>query len=158
MSLFVEGMKCPLCNEPMLSSEPLFGTWGVWLPSSNPLERYCDATMHWSCYANWKHQARFARSYFEAWVRAQGHNPYWKPAFVDDSVLVEVNPTPPVEAAWVYVAATGTRHNPKLEDWSTWLHASQDEHPLEHAALSAIKRKLINHVPTKESLLACIST
>jgi hypothetical protein len=155
MGLFVEGMHCPLCNEAMLSNEQLFGTWGVWLPQSDPLVAFCDAMMHWSCYASWEHRRSFARSYFDFWVEGRNQNPHWQPVFLDDTVLVEVNPSLPIEAAWVYVAATGSRHNPKLADWEKWLQRDEDEnHPVERAAVAAIKRTLRAHVPTKEDLLS----
>ena len=73
--------------------------------------------MHWSCYASWEHQLSFARSYFEFWVEGRNQNPYWQPAYLDETVLVTVNPSSPIEAAWVCIAATGSRHNPKLADW-----------------------------------------
>ncbi len=158
MALFCEGMPCSLCRKPMLREQRLFGTWGIWLPSENPLVNYCDAVLHWDCYAVWEHQTSFARSYFESWVQGRNGNPYWRTAFLNDDVFVEVNPSPPVESAWVYVAATGTRHNPRLEDWKAWLHGENEhDHPLEKAALASVKQVLQKHVPDKESLLSHVS-
>jgi hypothetical protein len=155
VGLFCEGMPCPLCNEPMLQRQPLFGTWGVWLPQNDPLEAYCDAVMHWECYATWEHRSSFARSYFDFWVEGRHQNPHWRPAYFDDTVLVTVNPSPPIEAAWVHLAATGTRHNPKLDDWAAWLQRDdKEDHPMERAAVAMVKRTLSAHVPTKKSLLS----
>jgi hypothetical protein len=157
--MFFEGTLCPLCDKEMLLKQSLFGTWGVWLPKSDALWKFCDATIHWNCYAAWEHQRQFARSYFEFWVEGRNENPYWRPAFLDDSVLVTVNPSPPVEAVWVHLAATGTRYRPALENWGNWLSdSSGDNHPLEQAALANVRQVLRTNVPTSESLLSRLTS
>jgi hypothetical protein len=156
MALITRGKSlCPLCQRVLEAGDDIFGTWGVWLPRTDPLWQFCDAAMHWPCYAQWEHQSGFARSYFEAWVGSCESNPHWKPAYRDDLLLVTVNPAPPVEAAWVHLAATGTRHNPKLSAWADWLHEGAGiVHPLEAAALEAARRILRNQVPTADALIA----
>ncbi len=155
MALFFAGCRCPICDQVLAPDADHFATWGVWLPESDGLSRFCDSVMHWSCYAEWKYQRRFARGYFEFWVSTSDQNPYWKRVFLNDSVLVTVNPKPPVEAAWVYLAATGTRHNPKLGEWGNWLERDDgDRHPLEAQALGNAKQTLRVELPTKAALLS----
>jgi hypothetical protein len=156
MALLFAGMKCPLCGEPMDSEQPLFATWGVWLPESDALSRYCDAAMHWECYARWPERPSFARSYFEFWVQAEGGNPYWWRAFLDDNVFVTVNPAPSIESAWVHLAETGSRYDVRLVDWVGWLNEQCPDtmHPIETTALATAKAILGAAVPTKDHLLA----
>lgn len=157
MAMMFDGMTCPLCQEPMHVHEQLFGTWGVWLERSHPLVKYCDGTLHWSCYAQWEHRQTFARSYFEFWVKGRHDNPYWLPAFLDDEVLVTVNPMREISGVWVIVAETGTRDNPRLDDWQRWLSGDDATmHPFKRDVLRSVKGTLREHVPTKETLLAAI--
>ena len=145
-------VSAPFASAVLEAGDDIFGTWGVWLPrtdSALAILRRGDAL---AVFAQWEHQSGFARSYFEAWVGSCESNPHWKPAYRDDLLLVTVNPAPPVEAAWVHLAATGTRHNPKLSAWADWLHEGAGiVHPLEAAALEAARRILRNQVPTADA-------
>ena len=120
MALFLRGQRCRLCGQPMLEG-PVFGTWGVWLPNHDPLWKFCDGSMHWDCYASWPHRQRFASTYFHFWVEAEATNAFWHRAFLDDEVLVTVNPFEPVNAAWVHLKDTGSRIDVKLKNWVAWL-------------------------------------
>ncbi len=158
MGLFFDGMKCLLCEQPLHSEEQLFGTWGVWLPGSDRLQRYCDAVLHWNCYADWKYRVRFARSYFEFWVRHEQGTPYWWRVYGDETVFVTVNPLPPNASLWVHLAATGCRYPVPVGDWESWLVAEADPtmHPVESNALAYAKRLLRRTLPTGESVFAGI--
>ena len=155
MALFREGMACPLCKEPMQRRQSLFGTWGVWLPSSDPLHRYCDAYMHWECYATWKYRGRFARSYFEFWIEHEKTSPYWTRAYLDNFVLVTVNPITSVSAAWVHLADTGSRSYVLLTEWERWLHEAQSDadHRVEAESMRQAQAILRNQMPTRALLL-----
>ena len=114
MALFFTGQKCPLCEQP-INEGPKFGTWGVWLPSHDPLLRYCDGVMHWDCYAEWPHRQRFASTYFQFWVNSEEENVFWHRAYLDDDVLVTVNPFEPIRSSWVHLKETGSRIDVKLK-------------------------------------------
>jgi len=133
----------------------LFGTWGVWLAASDPLWRFCDAMLHWDCYANWEHRTRFGRSYFDFWVELEKENPYWFRAYHDETVFVTVNPSLADSSAWVHVAANGTRHPVEISDWDVWLvnESLAGMHPIEGTALNIAKRVLRRVVPSAASLL-----
>lgn len=158
MALFFDGMNCSLCNSPMQSDQQLFGTWGVWLPSSDRLWRFCDAMLHWDCYAEWKYRNRFAQSYFEFWIEHEKRNPYWWRVYRDDSIFITANPSPPIESIWVHLAETGTRHSVSFDEWADWLTADRDPtmHGVELQALTRAKRTLRREIPTAEQLLARI--
>jgi len=158
MALFVEGMECPLCGKPMLSNQAIFGTWGLWLPMDDPLVLFCDACMHWDCYADWPYRPRFAKSYIDFWVEEEKNNPLWSRAFLDEHTFVKVNPHAPFERIWVHLYDTGSRFDVSLDDWELWLsqEATETEHPVEAKSLAVAKEILKKSIPTKELLLQAI--
>lgn len=158
MNLFIDGMACCLCGNPVSSEQNRFGTWGVWLPSNDRLHRYCDAGMHWDCYAAWKYRERFARSYFDFWIEEEKGNPCWWRVYCDESVFVTVNPQSPISSSWVFLAATGSRFSVPLDEWADWLIKGDDEakHAVESQALVEAKQVLYETVPTAGHLLAQI--
>lgn len=81
MALVSKKTICPLCQE--LISKPIFATSGIFIPPTNPLWRYCDAAMHWACYATWEHRERFAREYVQMWIENEKDNPNWARVFLD---------------------------------------------------------------------------
>lgn len=91
--MFITGQPCPFCDEPITQTQPVFSTWGVWLPQDDPLWRFCDAAMHWACYAEWPHRERFASTYFQFWVDAEQDDPFWHRAYLDHGVLVTARPS-----------------------------------------------------------------
>ena len=157
MALFSRGQRCPLCDEPILEG-PVFGTWGVWLPTDDPLWKFCDGAMHWDCYASWQHRKRFASTYFQFWVDAEGTNPFWHRAYLDENVLVTVNSLVPINAAWVHLKDAGSRIDVKLESWEAWLSAEPENssHPVLVEAVQRIKSVLREKVPTSVRLVAGI--
>src|SRR6187431_3088433 len=83
--------ECPICQRPVAGDDEHFGTWGVFSVPRG-LSKFCDAVMHWECYAVWPRRKDFARAYFDFWVANMHHNPHWAEAYHDDRVLVTVNP------------------------------------------------------------------
>jgi hypothetical protein len=157
MALLLPGMPCPLCKQPMDSGQSLFSTWGVWLPKEDPLWRFCDATLHWSCYAAWPDRGRFARSYFEFWVAHEPQNPFWHRVHLDERVYAEVNPDPLVASVWVVLAETGSRISVKLSNWASWLrHTDDGHHEVETSALLAAKGALSAALPSATAVTAAI--
>lgn len=157
MALILGRAKCSICKEAIADGEPTFGTWGVWLPATDPLSRLCDATLHWSCYAAWPHRERFASSYFDFWVEEERDDICWHRAYLDADVLVTVNPIEPVRSAWVHLRSTGTRTSVKLADWAAWVVGKptkeEVEHPVFAEALDAAKRRLRVALPTEQFVL-----
>lgn len=157
--MFFYGQQCPICEQPITQGQSFFGSWGVWLPEGDPLLRFCDAAMHWDCYAAWPHRERFASSYFQFWVNDEKRNVHWHRAFLDGDVLVTVNPWEPVRSAWVHLRATGSRIDVKLDDWAKWLEsdlADTDEHPVYDEAVRQAKTALRPVMPTVAALEAAI--
>ncbi len=150
MALFRNGMSCPICRKPMSSNDPLFSTWGVWLPASDALHGFCDACMHWSCYADWPFRARFARTYVDFWVEHEESDPFWHRVFLDDACLVTVNPELDAGSAWVCLYETGTRVSVGLSEWEQWLAKDRPEgrHLVESDAIDAAKAILVRALPT----------
>jgi hypothetical protein len=63
--VFLGGSRCPICHDLIREKGSFFSTWGTFLPSSDPLWKYCDAPIHWTCYENWPERHRFAREYVD---------------------------------------------------------------------------------------------
>ena len=105
-----------------------------------------------------RRRPHFARSCFDFWIEDEKTSVYWWKAYLDERVLVTVNPDPSVESAWVHLAKTGSRHSLRLKDWERWLRQPCDaaEHPIEAIALARAKRTLGAAVPTRERLLAAV--
>jgi hypothetical protein len=158
MAIFCHGQRCLLCDQPITEGE-VFGTWGVWLPTNDPLWKFCDGVMHWNCYASWPHRKRFASTYFEFWVRSEEQNAFWHRAYLDDEFLVTVNPFAPVEAAWVHLKDTGSRLNVNFKNWEAWLTAEPEAtmHPVLAQAVDGAKRMLREQFPSSEQLVAGIN-
>ena len=154
MALLFRGQLCSLCRMPMLENQEVFATWGVWLPPSDPLVRFCDASLHWTCYADWPERSRFAESYFAFWKEKEKSDPYWHRAFSDEEVSVNVG----LAGAMICLRATGSRIPVQLEDWENWLGTREPDtaHPVVKDVLSDAKRRLNESVPTASALLAGI--
>lgn len=139
----------------MEQGDALFSTWGVWLEERDPLASFCDGSMHWECYGAWPERAAFAAGYFEFWVENERHSLFWNKAYLDEGVLVTVNPSAPVESAWVYLKETGSRISVKLEEWDRWVRsAPRRVHEVEMEAVAKVKARLLINVPTRELLVA----
>jgi hypothetical protein len=158
MSLFIKGMECPLCGEPMQSDQARFGTWGVWLPKDDPLMLFCDASMHWDCYADWPYRPRFARSYVDFFVEDEKTNPLWSKALLDENAFVNVNPHPPFELVWIQLYETGNRYDVNLNDWESWLSQEtvEVEHRVEARPMALVREILKKRMPTRELLLQAL--
>jgi hypothetical protein len=157
VALFWKGMPCAICTQTVNSERPFFATSGVWLSSSDPLSKYCDTVLHWSCYAGWEHRRRFAHSYFQMWVELEKENPVWWRVYLDDSILVTASPSL-MEAIHVELAETGTRQEVEMKDWAKWLAAGDEPgmHPIESEAIRKAKEVLRSIFPTVDSVLARI--
>jgi hypothetical protein len=156
MAIIVDGMKCAICGQSIRTKGPLFATWGVFFPPEHPLYRFCDAPLHWECYATWPQRQEFARGYLEMRAEGDRHNPYWGTAFRSDRVLVTVNPEPP-GSVQVVLAETGSRLFVALDEWEHWLAdlmgAVEGLHPLEQAALREVWPELRATLPTAEAIV-----
>jgi hypothetical protein len=154
MALFW-GQECPLCGVKMTTSDRRFATSQFLGPESD-LWRYSDAVMHWDCYANWKHRARFGRMYFEARRGWSGRNSAWGVAHSDDQVLVTVNPDKLVGEVDVMLAETGSGFRIAFADWADWLDGEWCEgclHEIEREALAAVLPLLRSKLPTAEAVV-----
>lgn len=136
----------------------VFGTWGVWLPASDPLWKYCDAAIHWECYATWPNRKRFASTYFEFWVKEEENDPFWHRAYLTDDVLVTINPSEPIKSAWVHLKETGERISVKLGEWEQWLadDSKAGINPVSALAINPAKRAMKKDVATVDQLLKSI--
>ncbi|MBI3861184.1 MAG: hypothetical protein HY290_04745 [Planctomycetia bacterium] len=139
MALITNNSCCAICCQ-QLGTSPIFGTWGVFLPQDDPLVRFCDAPIHWSCYANWSERERFARAYFAFWIEHEKTNPYWARIFVDDEVFVTIGPA--VSEVSIRLAATGSDIRVPQAEWECWLEGAA----LDDAELQSMERDAIRAV------------
>jgi len=121
MSKLVPDLQCGLCSRPIDPLKPHFRASGDFLPKGDALTRYCNAAMHWPCYAEWPERSRFAQHYVDAWVAANRNNPFWWFVYRDEHVYISANPQKPVEEASVRLYAAGSDIRLPLPRWSEWL-------------------------------------
>jgi hypothetical protein len=155
MALFY-GQPCPLCGVKMKDNDRLFATSHFLGPDSD-LWEFSDAVMHWDCYANWEHRARFGRMYFESERRMIAHNEFWGVAHSDEHLLVAVNPEQMVSRVKVSLAETGSGFGVALAEWKDWINGECLErchHDIEREALLAVLPLLRSKLPTVESIIA----
>jgi hypothetical protein len=152
MALRYPGLRCPICGE--LISDPVFATSGLFLSPTDPLWSYCDARIHWACYATWEHRERFAQAYVQMWIENEKTNPSWARVFLDQYSFIAINPEPPVIAAHVYLFQTGSRIDIPLREWENWMRYDQTplfHHPLEAAAWSEALPSIRRALPMEQS-------
>src|SRR5690242_12162487 len=144
MALISPGSLCVLCSQPL--SDPIFATSGMFLPLDDPLAFYCDAAMHWHCYAVWEHRERFAKAYVRSKIESEKGNPYWARVFENEHCFIQINPEPLVAQAHIMLCATGSTIAVPLQEWDKWIwqkgpslaHHSFEEDALK-VALPAIR-------------------
>ena len=102
-----------LCGQPLRG--PIFATSGIFLPLNDPLACYCDAGMHWDCYAVWEHREGFAKAHVRFWIENEKRNPYWARVFENERCFIVIGPHPPVAQAHVMLFATGSRIDVPLQ-------------------------------------------
>ena len=157
VSIFNSG-DCLICGEALANDQQLFGTWGVFSVPAG-LECFCDAVIHWSCYANWPHRAEFAKAYFDFWVDEEKHNRCWAKAFHDEQVFMTVNPfIAEAGEAILVLASTGSRLRVEMDEWQTWLEApemsdGEPMHPIEIAEMQRIAPVLKAALPTEDDVM-----
>jgi hypothetical protein len=122
---------------------------------------YCNAPLHWECYARWPERPRFARQYVKAWVDANRRNPFWWRVYLDDAVYVSVNPQPPVDEVSVRLQAVGSDIRVPLRRWKDWLREPMAVTPtmrtLELEALTVALPKLAALFPNDYALIDAIN-
>lgn len=121
MSSALPKLKCPICDGSIDPLGDFFRASGDFLPAGDPLTRFCNAPLHWTCYENWPERPRFARHHVDAWVRANRKNPFWWFVHRDDHVYVSANPAQPVVEASVRLYAVGSDIRVPLPRWAEWL-------------------------------------
>lgn len=136
---------CALCGNPLV--EPIFATSHFIADQAHDLYRFSDAAMHWSCYAAWPEQTRFASMYFEAAVQRSDSNPwptFWTALFRSADVLVLYGLV--VNEVSVVLRKSGTDIRIGREDWQQWLAGGwreQCQPGLEHDAVAAMIPELV---------------
>lgn len=136
MAQILPDSLCALCRKPL--SAPIFATSGVFLPLNDPLVRYCDAGMHWDCYAAWEHREMFAKAYVRMWIEYEKENPYWARVFENEHCFIQINPHPIVTRTDVMLFRTGSTIAVPLKEWEKWIweqEPSLARHPFEQEAL-----------------------
>jgi len=164
MAIFWQGVsECSICGRKLEMDDERFSTWGTF---GTPLDLfiYCDSSMHWSCYANWPRREEFARAYFDSWVENEKTDRYWAKAYLDDRVLMTVNPSRRQDGeAMLVLARTGSRVRGDLSGWESWLvdpgTADADGerfHPLVRAELLDVLPALRSALPTLGAVMDAI--
>ncbi len=156
MAISVTELTCLLCGEVMRADQPCFATSGVWLEPVDPLVKFCDAGLHWGCYAAWPERRRFARSYVDSWVEQARLGSRREQAYLDDEVFVAVDTYPDVREATVRLYETGTSRRVEFDDWGSFVASPAgdgDLPPLEASALASARARLARAAPTLDALL-----
>jgi hypothetical protein len=160
MAIFVVGMKCPLCDRVIEAGQVCFATSGVWLSQDDPLVRFCDAGVHWSCYEAWPERRRFAQSYVDFWVEQEHNDLGCERAYLDDEVFVSIRPSPYIRQVTVHLYETGSRRQIPFDAWAAFVAPPEGEAealpPLEASALASARARLARAVPTLEALLLAV--
>jgi hypothetical protein len=163
MAFFTAGIsECAICHEVLTEQDEVFATWGVFGVDLE-LFPYCDAPMHWSCYAAWPHRETFARAYFDFWIEEERRNRYWAKVYLDDRVLMKVNPFNGENGeASLLLSRTGSSVRVDLTHWEQWLEAAETTkdgrklHPLEVDEFREIAPVLKATLPTWDSVMDAI--
>ncbi len=144
MQTLFAGKPCPLCGRTIAEDDDVFETWGFVAPEEDPCRGFCDAGIHWSCYAEWRGRERFARACFQAVLRDAAENPHFRAtALAVADVLVTTNPRQGFDALWIALAATGTKIKVPLADWPRFLaEPPADLRPMEIDALNTVLPRL----------------
>ncbi|BDI28123.1 hypothetical protein CCAX7_001740 [Capsulimonas corticalis] len=135
-----EGVCCPICKQEIDLDAPYFATSEPFFPSEHPLFKYCDAAMHWDCYAAWPSRSEFARRYFETQIEGEKRNYYWGIALSRDEVAVTVSID--IGQVIVMTAETGDTARVGLNQWEEWLadfdQAVEGLHPVQQDAFREV--------------------
>ncbi len=148
---------CAVCGSPLDKQRGYFATSGVFLPVDHPLFGFCDAPIHWDCYAAWPHRAEFARAYFRERVDGDRDNPYWGLVYLSEHVAVSINPNPPLQEVRIVLADTGTILRVPLINWQAWcagLPATcAAENALVRQAIETVMMELKHELPRTEIVI-----
>jgi hypothetical protein len=162
MTIFFPGIsRCAICNELLKVGDEVFGTWGPFTADPE-LFPYCDALIHWSCYAPWPRREAFARAYFEFWVEEERTNSYWAKAYLDDRALMTVNPFNGERGeARLLLSRTGSDVRVDLAEWERWLVAPERSrgkrvHPLVLEELRDVVPALRAAIPTADAAMEAL--
>ena len=63
MALIIDGMTCPICDQPLDIDGPLVATSHFIADPSDPLWRFSDAAMHYDCFQRREHRQEFVDKY-----------------------------------------------------------------------------------------------
>jgi len=63
MALIYEGMTCAICDQSLDIHGAIVATTHFITDESDPLWRFSDAAMHYSCFQQWQHREEFVRKY-----------------------------------------------------------------------------------------------
>ncbi len=160
MADLVPQLKCALCDGVIDPPTDCYRATGDFLPVGDALRDYCNAPMHWDCYAQWSERERFARHYVDAWVKANRKNPFWWSVYRDSDVYVSVNPGRGIEEASVRLYAVGNDIRVPLPRWPQWLDnvdaITPGLHPFEKKMLDAVLPRLRDQFPDDHAVVHAI--
>lgn len=153
-------LRCGLCGGGIPAKGPFFRASGDFLPRGDPLATYCNAPLHWECYARWPQRPKFAQHFVDAWVKANRKNPFWWAVYQDEAVYISVNPLRSVEEASLRLYALGNDIRVRLADWVRWLadvrSVTPNLQPCELEALAEVLPRLRQRFPTDHALVDAI--
>ncbi len=152
--------NCLLCDRAVNLLQSHFLATGDFLPTDDPLTAFCDAPLHWPCYAKWKERPRFAAHFVDAWVKANRKNPFWWCVHNDEQIYIAINPQKPIEEASIRLRAVGSDIRVPLPRWVDWLANVQKLTPelqdLERDELKRVLPALRERFPDDHALVDAI--
>lgn len=160
MTVNLPTVECALCEKRINPPNECFRATGDFLPKGDPLNPFCNAPMHWECYAKWNKRPQFARHFVDAWVAMNRKNPFWWRVYQDEDVYVSVNPMRSVEEASVRLYALGSDIRVNLPQWGRWIEdpdaITPRLHTEEKKALSAVLPRLRERFPDDHAVVDAI--
>lgn len=146
---------CALCRVPLQEGDAIFATSGCFLDEADPLARYCDAAMHWRCYAAWPHRDRFARASHATSVESEPEDEYWDCVYADDALFITANPDGDIESTFVHLAETGSQIEVDFAEWVAFVttgETKQELFALERDVLTRMRPALAAALPTVDAV------
>ena len=137
MAIISEDSRCALCQQPVGSGDYL-ATSGCAYDQDHPLWAYCDAPIHWHCYADWEHREEFAAAYHRAQLLRR--SPVSVVLRSTSNWLAELYPRIP--GLRIHFRRTGTLLEFNSETWASGIQLNPHQQQLLQRDLEECRRSL----------------
>ena len=115
MALVFPGSICPICGEKIENRE-CFSTRAFLYPT-NPLWRFSDAAMHWTCYSSWVLKEDFVNEYARVLREDETNNLFWHRLLDHDKLFITYGKIGKLDVLLVDLAVHIQIDEPEIDDW-----------------------------------------